>query len=411
MSSRIIIIGAGIVGLSIAWQLKRRGHESVTVLEKGSGIGEGSTGASSAVCRYRYTALEMIRLSRAGIHEYRNWAEFVGNDQPLAEFQNPGVLWFTGDPSWADREHERMQGLGIRTAVLDGAADLKDAYPALNSCTNPVDLSDPESHVCGGDGRHLLELDGGYMDPVNAAQDLLNACRGAGEDVRFNTQVEGLRLIGGKVEGVALADGSSVSGERVVNAAGPWCNTLFAAAGVPAPMPMDPVRIQIVYLNRTPSLPGVIPVCVDMENGIYFRSQNRGQQLLVGSVREEDEREIVHTPDDLLRVADDDFKMEKLFLLEHRLPGLQLDRSIRDYCGLYTINQSDFHPVVGPYGPEGFYVANGFSGHGFKAAPAIGAMMARILTGDVLEGEDASLDGWLSPDREPIAIDTRSVLA
>ena len=82
MSSRIIIIGAGIVGLSIAWQLKRRGHESVTVLEKGSGIGEGSTGASSAVCRYRYTALEMIRLSRAGIHEYRNWAEFVGNDQP-----------------------------------------------------------------------------------------------------------------------------------------------------------------------------------------------------------------------------------------------------------------------------------------------------------------------------------------
>ncbi len=409
--AEVVVVGAGIVGLSIAWQMHRRGHANIVVLDKGAGVGEGSTGASSAICRYRYTTMEMIRLARTGIDTYRNWAEFVGLKKPRAEFQNEGVLWFTGDDlAWADREHARMKDLGIRTAVLDNV-DLLEAFPAINPCTRPVDLESPEDHECGGDGRHLLEIDGGYMDPVNAAQDLMEACRDAGITIRFQAPVEDVLVNGGRVEGVRLRNGERVHSPVVVNASGPWCNDLYRAAGIDAPMPLTPVRIQVVYLNRSLSLPGAIPITADMQNGIYFRTQNRGQQLLVSSVREEDEREVVSDPDNYLRVADDLFRMEKLHLLEHRLPGLALDASIRDYCGLYTVNQADVHPLIGALGPKGFYVANGFSGHGFKTAPAIGAMVARLVTGDALPEEDSQDDLWLSPGRSPIGIETRSVLA
>jgi glycine/D-amino acid oxidase-like deaminating enzyme len=110
-------------------------------------------------------------------------------------------------------------------------------------------------------------------------------------------------------------------------------------------------------------------------------------------------------------VADDAFRQEKLYLLQHRLPGLVIDRSLRDYCGLYTVNERDVHPLLGPLGPEGYFVANGFSGHGFKTAPAVGAILARLITGVTLAGEDPCDDTWLAPDRAPVEIATRSVLA
>jgi glycine/D-amino acid oxidase-like deaminating enzyme len=176
-------------------------------------------------------------------------------------------------------------------------------------------------------------------------------------------------------------------------------------------MPLQPVRIQVVYLKRGDAVQGPIPVCADMQSGIYFRSQSRGQQLLVGSVREEDERETVSDPDAFSTQADDDFKREKLHLLQHRLSGLRLDGSIRDYCGLYTVNLADVHPLLGALGPEGHFVANGFSGHGFKAAPAVGAIMARKISGITLPGEDPSDDDWLSPLRAPLDLTARSVLA
>jgi glycine/D-amino acid oxidase-like deaminating enzyme len=407
----VVIVGAGIIGLSIAWELARRSDLAIAVLEKGAATGEGSTGASSAICRYRYSMDEMVQLARDGIGAYRDWQAYTGLSEPQATFQNDSVLWMPGsDTQWADREHKRMQRLGVATAVLNDD-ELKERFPALSPCTIAPDTETGEAHECRGGGRHLLELDGGWMDPMAAAQDLVAACRSKGVDVLFRSQVTAVEMEGGRVSGIRLVGGESVATPMLINAAGPWCRELYEAAGLKLRWDLKPTRIQVLYRDRPPELPGDIPVTADFEGGIYFRTQNRGQQLIVGSVLEEDEREVVTNPDEFDRDADEDFRLVKLHILHHRLPGLASHGKVMGYCGLYTMNRDDVHPVVGATDVEGFWVANGFSGHGFKLAPAIGSMVAAALTGDRLASDTAVPIAFFAVDREPIQLESKNVLA
>ena len=407
----VVIAGAGIMGLSIAWELVRRTDLKIAVLEKGAGTGEGSTGASSAICRCRYSMDEMLQLANDGVSAYRNWQAYTGLSDPQAEFQNDGVLWMPGsDTAWADVEHARLERFGIASAVLDDEG-LRERFPALSTCTIPPDTETGESHDCNSGGRYLLELDGGYMNPTGALQDLVDACRGKGVDIAFRSEVSGIRKQGGRVSGVELANGQTISTPLLINATGPWCKGLYEAAGLELRWDLRPTRIQMLYRDRPAELPGDIPVTVDMEGGIYFRTQNRGQQLVVGSVLEEDERETIANPDEFDRDADEDFRLVKLHVLHHRLPQLPQRGKVQGYCGLYTMNRDDVHPVVGPTDVEGFWVANGFSGHGFKLAPAIGSMVAKAITGIGLESDTSIPVSFFAIDREPIELESKSVLA
>lgn len=407
----VVIAGAGIIGLSIAWELARRSKLRIAVLEKGAGTGEGSTGASSAICRYRYSMDEMLRLASDGISAYRNWPAYTELSQPRAVFQNDGVLWMPGsDASWADTEHARLQRFGIASAVLDDD-DLSERFPAFSTCTIAPDTETGEPHECRGGGRHLLELDGGYMDPTGALQDLVNACRARGVEVRFRSEVSGIGKQGGRISGVQLSSGESIAAPLLINAAGPWCRRLYDAAGLDVHWDLEPTRIQVLYRDRPPELRGDIPVAVDMEGGIYFRTQNRGQQLIISSVLEADEREAVADPDDFDRDADEDFRVVKLHVLHHRLPDLPQRGKVLGYSGLYTVNKDDVHPIVGPTTIDGFWVANGFSGHGFKLAPAIGSMVAQAITGNTLATDTPVPLSFFSIDRDPIDIGSKSVLA
>lgn len=410
-SADIVIVGAGIIGLCTALQLARRTDAKILVLDKGAGPGEGSTGASSAVCRFKYTRPETVNLARDGIAAYQNWPEFVGLKTPLAQFHRHGVLWFAnGRADWPAKEVERLASHGIRALVLDDP-QLRERFPALNPCAIPPDLESGADHTCGAGGLHLLELDGGYMDPVDALQDLLTALRAISVDVRFRAGVTGIETHGGGVLGVSLANGERIACGQIVNAAGPWCNDIFAHVGLDCPWPLKPTRIQIVHVDRPAEVIGDIPVAVDPLSGIYFRSQSRGQEIIVGSILEEDEREAIERPDDYARFVEDDFAQTKLHALQHKIPSLRIRGKVRGYSGLYTINAADVHPIVGKTAVRGFYVANGCSGHGFKLAPAIGSLIAQEIAGGGGAFDTDVAPSFLAFDRSPISVRSKSVLA
>ena len=408
-SADIVIVGAGVIGLCAALQLARRTRGRIIVLEKGLGLGEGSTGASSAVCRAKYSRAETVKLARDGIAAYRHWKDFLELNDPVGHYHETGVIWM-GDNDLVRRKAEvaRLNSLGITAELLDDAG-LADRYPAINPCPIPPDLISGETHTCVGSGSHLLETQGGYFDPMDALQDLLRATREHGVEVRFDAEVSAIATASGAVTGVA-ARGEDIACGAVVNASGPWCNDLNQMAGLTSPWPLRATRIQVVHVDRPSGVVGDIPACADPKGGIYFRPQNGGQQIVVGSILEEDEREVVD-PDDFDRSVDDLFAAAKLHALQHRLRGLDLVKGVRGYSGLYTMNQLDVHPVVGRTPIAGYYVANGFSGHGFKLAPAIGSLVAQAVTGMRQDGDCEIGEDFLSYGRQPLEIATRSVLA
>ena len=407
----IVIVGAGIIGLSIAWQLARRSGLKIVVLEKGAGVGEGSTGASSAICRYRYSLDEVVYLARDGINAYRNWSAYTGLQEPRATFQEEGVLWMPGtDTSWAAIEHQRMNALGITTEVLDDKA-IRERFPALNPCALAPDFETGEPHECQAGSQNFFEPEGGYVDPVSAAQDLVEACRNRGVEVRFKEQLAKIEVQGGNLKAVTTSNGEKISTPLMINAAGPWCRDLYKEAGLDIAWNLSPVLIQVLHRDRPAELKGKIPVTVDMQGGIYFRTQNRGQQLIVSSVLEEDEKEVVDDPDNFRNWTDDEFQLLKMHALHHRLPTLPYRGKVMGYCGLYTVNRDDVHPIVGPTDIAGFWIANGFSGHGFKLAPAIGSMVAKAITGESDDFDTKVPLSFLGIDRKPIMLESKSVLA
>ncbi|MEE8331099.1 MAG: FAD-dependent oxidoreductase [Acidimicrobiia bacterium] len=407
----VVVVGAGIIGLSIAYQLALRSSQQIVVLEKAANVGEGSTGASCAILRQRYTYPDAIRMARDGLQTYRNWAEYTGIPEPRGKFHHTGVLWMMGDTADdVETARETMAGLGIAVEHLDGAA-VNERFPALSLCNKPFDLEADTEHQCADHNDFLYEVDPGYFDPVSACQDLLEAARREGVDVRFRSAVSDVRTTGGRVDGVDLADGGKVDAPVVVNAAGPWANQLAAMAGLDLGWTLKPIRAQVIYREWPPEVVGPIPVVGDGSGGIYFRPETGGQQILIGSIREEDEQEEVSDPDNFNTNIDAAFRDTRIYGLHHRIPSLPFRGSMTGIAGLYTVNAEDVYPIIGPTDIEGFVVANGFSGHGFKEAPSVGSMVARWLSGETLEHDTDAPMAFFSIDREPHHLDAKAVLA
>jgi sarcosine oxidase, subunit beta len=410
----IVIVGAGIMGLSVAHQISRRSGTRIVVIDKASNVGEGSTGASCAILRQRYTYAEQVMVARDGLRAHADWAGYTGLAETRAQLHRSGVLWMMGEERGGlEPVRDLMAGLGVGVEIIDGA-EVQQRFPALNTCSMPFDLTGEVAHECNEHDVFLYETGSGYFDPVSGCQDLLEAVRAKGVDVRFSTGVVDVRASGGRVTGVELSDGSSIDAPVVVNAAGPWAPQLAAMAGFDfSPWTIKPIRAQVIYREwPTDEVPGPIPVVGDDSGGIYFRPEASGQNILVGSIREEDEQEVVSDPDLFNNNIDAAWRDLKIHALHHRIPALPYRGQITGLAGMYTMNFEDVHAVVGPTELEGFIVCNGFSGHGFKESPAIGSMIARYLLGVEADEWDteAPMD-FFSIDRTPIAMDGKNVLA
>ncbi len=408
----ILIIGGGLIGLSTAYELARRQAGRIVVLEKGSGVGQGSTGSSSACLRLRYSHLDTMRMALYGQNRYRDWADYTGLESARASMEQIGVLWMLGEDAAAvTAERDRIRSIGAPAQVLT-RDELTGRFPSLSTCSTSIDFAEGTEHECGQTETFLFEDDGGYCtDPAGAAQDLLDACRRDGVDVRLTSRVSALRTQGGRVIGVDLASGESIDAPQIVNAAGPWCNELNRMAGIEHKWDLIPTRIQVMLRATINPLPGGLPMVADAAGGIYFRPESRGQQILVGSIRPEDEQETIANPDVYKASIDEESKAGLLHGLHHRIPSLEYRGQVTGIAGMYTMTEQDVHPILGPTHLDGFHVSNGYSGHGFKLGPAVGNLLAQILTDSVIEGDVDIAHDFLSIDRDSLAVREKSVLA
>lgn len=413
MSSRsadIVIIGGGIIGMSVAFQIARRSKMSVVVLEKGSSLGEGSTGGSSAITRQRYTRTESVRIARDGNVVWRNWSEYTGLKDPVGRFHDIGVLWMMGENAGevaSDRDRLVVEGID---AVMVDAAELSRLYPGLSACMVPFDLTGEVEHECADGDAFLIERDTGFFDATGALVDVTTASVAGGVEVSMRSEVVDVKVEGGRARGVVLADGSIIDAGLVINAAGPWCNRINAMAGLEMPWSLNPTRVQVIYRALPPEVPRPIPVVGDAAGGIYFRPEAGGGQIILGSILEEDEVETAD-PDSYNISADRAFIDLKIHALHHRIPSLPHIGVPGGMASLYTVNRQDVLPVVGPTSIEGFAVVNGFSGHGFKESQMIGSMMAQWITGERADFDTEVPMSFFSVDREPVEIRDHTVLA
>lgn len=365
----VIIIGAGIHGASLAFHLAQRSVK-VTVLEK-QFLGAGATGRSSGLVRMHYDTEVDARLAWVSFQYFRNWAEMVGAVR--CGFTRTGFIQIVARASQeALRQNVAMhQQIGIPTFVIT-AEDVRRLAPAF--ATNDFDIA-------------AYEPESGYAMPSDAAAGLMSAARERGAQLVQGCTVNGILTAGGKVRGVATSQGV-FSAPVVVNAAGAWAGQINKMAGLD--LPYDTWRHDTMYVIRPPEMRGGHPTVIDFANELYFRPE--GELTLVGL---EDGNPLGESPDGNADHAKPGFVERAIERICKRVPLMERG-ALHSAHGGYDGITPDQHPMLGTYGPEGFYLDCGFSGTGFKIAPAVGLCMAEMIVGGAAKTVDISA---LSPAR------------
>jgi sarcosine oxidase subunit beta len=361
-SANIIVIGAGVVGCSLAFHLARAGAR-VRVFDKG-GICAGMSARSGALVRMHYTFAPEAELAWKSLHYFRNWSEVVGGRCGFVETGFAVVV----DERNAARLRANvamLQRFGIDTEIVT-AAELRRREP--HAFVDDVALAAYEPHS-------------GYADPVATTEALAAASKRHGAELSTNTAVARIVHRGGRAAGVVDGAGRLHEADAVCVVAGPWTDTLLAPLGTKIGIKSE--RAQIAFFKRPPELKHCI--YIDTIAGSYFRPHGDDLTLAgLGGWKAEAEA----NPNDFRESNDDDFVAAVRKRLAKRVLAMADAPYSRGHAGIYDVSP-DARAVMGPVpGIERLFVAAGFSGTGFKTAPAVGASMAELI----LAGTSTTVD-------------------
>jgi len=357
----IVILGAGVMGASIAFHLARRKAGTLVVIDKDH-VGRGGSGRSSALIRTHYSFPPEVQLALISLKMFQNWREIVG--QP-GDFHQTGFVRIV-HPNETERlkQNVEMQGALGATVELVDKRQLQELEPDWN--VDEVDLA-------------AYERDSGYGDGAAVAGDFLGTARDLGVHYFSRTRATAFAVEAGRVHGV-ITDHGSISAPSVISATGPWTKPLFAQAG--CDLPIECEFHQVAVLRRAPDMRGGGCACIDSISATYFRPDAQ-DKFLVGDFY--GKRPV--DPDDFPQRASDESLEEIIERASRRIPKLASAEVMRGVTGVYDMTP-DSRPLLGEVpGIAGLYVCAGFSGMGFKISPAIGLVMSEL----VLDGHGKSV--------------------
>jgi sarcosine oxidase, subunit beta len=340
----IVIIGAGIVGTSIACHLAMLGRPDVAVLDREASPGLGSTAKAAGGIRAQFSSDINIELSKLSLDRFERFPKEMGVD---ASFTQTGYLWMATKAEEMrafERNAERQRRHGLAIEILDrGGVSRKAPYVKADDLVGGV--------FHGRDG---------YASPADYVMGYHKRARELGVEFHFGQEVTGRR---GRT--VTTTSGE-FEGERVVLAAGAWSGKLGELFGFE--IPIRPVRRQCFTTEPFPELPHPIPMTIDYTSGVYLHSESGG--LLVGKADKDE-------PAGFNEAVNYGFIEAIAELAMDRVPALERATVRTAWGGLYEVTP-DNHPLIGEIG-DGWWIAAGFSGHGVMHAPATGMLLAELL--------------------------------
>ncbi len=403
-----IIIGAGVIGGAVAYELARRGHRTLSI-DKGPGPGYGSTSASSAVIRFSYSTETGVAAAWDGMHYWKHWAEYLDapDENGVAKLVQCGMaLLIEGEQG----HHNRVMPIWDRLAVPyeywthDELAERMPLFD-LDLYGPPARSDDPEfwSEAHGEMVGALFSPDAGYVDdPQLAAHNLMRAAEAKGGEFRFRTEVVGIEQSGGRATGVELADGTTVHAPVIVNVAGPHSSHVNKLAGVYDSMNIktESIRHETYHVPGPPDFDFTTNgfAVADDDSGIYFRPQP-GNNILVGTTDPPCDPKVPVGPDEELGEVTADGWETNTMRINKRMPtlGVPLPHEKKGVVDRYD-KSDDWIPIYDRTDLDGFYVAIGTSGNQFKNAGVAGHMMAELIE---------AVEGGHHHDAEPLQVTAR----
>jgi sarcosine oxidase, subunit beta len=356
-----IVIGAGVMGASLAFHLAERGLKTAVLERRVSA--SGATGHSSGLVRMHYDLAAESELTFVSYRDYfSQWRQRVGGDCGFIS---------TGFMQIAKREHEdRLRGnvanqqrIGINTSVIS-AAEVKELFPDL--VTDHFDFA-------------AYEPDSGYADATLTTNSFLECAKRNGATLVQNCEVTAIQASGGRVTGVSTTKGD-FDAPVIINAAGAWAKHVATLAGVE--VPLETWTHDVAFLHRPRTL-GKFPAVIDDIINCYFRPEGGALILAAG----EDESMRGEPPDAEDQTPTPTFLEKLIDQMIQRIPKIE-------ESGLHSIHVGrdgitpDQRAIYGSTGLDGFYLACGLSGTGFKTSPAAGANLVELI----LDGAPKTVD-------------------
>ena len=353
-----VVVGAGIIGTSTAFNLARLGLRDVVVLDR-DGVAAQASRLSAGLVRTHYGNAPEARLALRGLHWFENWSELVGGDPG---FHRTGLA----NPV-AREDHDKLrrtvamlQQVGVETAVI-GPEELVELEPDMRVDEDQLAAYEPRS---------------GYANPGATTHAMAGAARRLGVDVREGVTVTAVRVEGESVRGVDTSEGV-IESPIVILANGAWSVPLAAALGIR--LPIEAVAVRLAFVRRPSGLRpgwGRHLVVLDRAHGAYTRPD--GEDLsLIGLAGHRVE---LPAADDYPTAAPPSADFEELARAQvaRRFPSFAAAPVVRRHSGPIDVTP-DLCAIIDRVEPDGLFLAVGMSGSGFKKGPAIGEAVAELV--------------------------------
>lgn len=352
-SADVVIIGGGISGCSIAYNLAKQGMKNVVVIEKNY-ICSGSTGRCGAGVRMQWGTVMNCTIAKKSIEFFENANEILEYDDDV-EFKQSGYLLVAS----TDKEMEQFKKnikiqheVGIPSKLLT-VQEAKEIVPYLNT-----DILT---------GAAFCEKDG-FLNPFKTTDAYYKAAKRLGVEFYTYTEVIGIKTENGKVKGV-VTDKGEIATEKIVNSTNGWSKQICDMVNIDIPVYSE--RHQILVTEPVEAMQG--PMVMSFSLNLYVQQSPHGS-FIMG-------RGDANEPRDLRVTSSWHFMEEMAKTIDTLLPPISNLRVIRQWAGLYNMTP-DKQPIYGTVdGLEGFYLALGYSGHGFMFGPVTGIAMSEMILG------------------------------